>query len=74
MKLKQALNVVSDVKIHIVIEATEGHFESKTLDYIGEFEPLRNALDFISKWRERKVSFIHYNKAREAIEIDCYMK
>lgn len=74
MKLKQALNVVNETKIHVVIEVTKGHFEYKTLNYVEDFESLRNALDFVTKWSERKVSFIHYNKAREAIEIDCYMK
>lgn len=74
MKLKQALHVVNETKIHVVIEVTKGHFESKTLNYVKDSESLREALDFVTKWHERKVSFIHYNKAREAIEIDCYMK
>lgn len=29
MKLKQALKVVNETKIHMVIEVTEGHFDSK---------------------------------------------
>lgn len=74
MTLKQALNVVNETKIHVVIEVKKGHFESTTIDYLGDLESLGNAQKFISKWNERKVSFIHYNKARDAIEIDCYMK
>lgn len=74
MKLKQALNIVNENKIHLVIEVTDGHFEYKTLDYLADTESLSSALNFVSKWRERKVSFIHFNKARNALEIDCYMK
>lgn len=73
MKLKQALNVVNETKIHVVVEVTKGHFEYTTLDYLDETESLSKALNFVSKWRERKVSFIYFNKARNAIEIDCYI-
>lgn len=31
MKLKQALKVVNETKIHMVIEVTEGHFDSKNI-------------------------------------------
>ena len=74
MKLKQALNIVIENKIYLVIEVTDGHFESKTLDYLADTESLSSALNFVSKWRERKVSFISFNKARNTLEIDCYMK
>lgn len=74
MKLKQALNIVNENKIHMVIEVTDGYFEYKTLDYLSDEAALSSALNFASKWRERKVSYIHFNKARNAIEIDCYMK
>lgn len=75
MKLKQALKVVNETKIHMVIEVTEGHFESKTLDYLkaADRKSFSEALNFASKWSEKKVSFITFNKAKEAIEIDCYM-
>lgn len=74
MKLKQALKVVNETKIHMVIEVSEGNFESKTLNYIeAHEESFREALEFASKWNEKKVSFIRFNKAKEAIEIDCYM-
>lgn len=75
MKLSQALKVVNENKIHMVIEVSEGHFEYKTLDYLAaDRKSFSEALNFASKWREKKVSFITFNKAREAIEIDCYMK
>lgn len=74
MKLKQALKVVNETKIHMVIEVTDGHFETETLDYLAAHkESFSKALEFATKWREKKVSFIRYNKARNAIEIDCYM-
>lgn len=73
MTLKQALNVVNETRIHMVVESTEGHFEYTTLDYLEETESLSKALNFVSKWRKRKVSNIRYNKARNAIEINCYM-
>ena len=76
MKLKQALKVVNETKIHRVIEVTEGHFDSKTLDYLAaatDRKSFNEALNFASKYSEKKVSFITFNKAKEAIEIDCYM-
>lgn len=73
MKLNQALKVVNENRVHIVVEATKGHFERETLDYLSDSETFDNAQKFISKWRDKKVSFISFNKARNAIEIDCYM-
>ena len=60
MKLKQALKVINGTKIHMVIEATEGHFESKTLDYLAasDRKSFGEALNFASKWSDKKVSFI----------------
>lgn len=73
MKLNQAIKIVNETRIHMVIEVTEGYFETKTLDYLANNDSTIDALHFISKWRDKKVSFIHFNKARNAIEIDCYM-
>lgn len=74
MTLKQALNIVNETRIHMVVESTEGHFETETLDYLAaREESFSKALEFATKWRKRKVSYIRYNKARKAIEISCYM-
>ena len=68
------MKIVNETKINMVIEVSEGHFESKTLNYLAAHEEsFREALEFASKWSEKKVSFIKFNKAKEAIEIDCYM-
>lgn len=74
MKLKQALKVVNETKINMVIEVSEGHFESKTLNYLAAHEEsFREAIEFASKWSEKKVTFIKFNKVKEVIEIACYM-
>lgn len=73
MKLNQAIKIVNETRIHMVIEVKEGYFETKTLDYLANNDSTIDALHFISKCRDKKVSFIHFNKARNAIEIDCYM-
>ena len=73
MKLKQALKVVNETKINMVIEVSEGHFESKTLNYLeSNEESFREAIKFASKWSEKEVTFIHFNKAIKAIQISCY--
>lgn len=74
MTVEEAMKIITESKILLTVEYKKGYYQSAKIDYLADLVPFTDSLRFFKKHYAREVSYIHWNKAEQAIEINCYLK